>query len=54
MESRGQKDSGPEPESASGFHPAVTLVRLLVWRQNGFRGKAVTKSDTSTDPVKTT
>ncbi|MFS7940371.1 hypothetical protein Hanom_Chr05g00463671 [Helianthus anomalus] len=53
-ESRGQKDRGPEPEPAPGFHPAVILASLLVWRQNGFRGKAVTKSDTSADPVKTT
>ncbi|MFS8025075.1 hypothetical protein Hanom_Chr16g01470681 [Helianthus anomalus] len=48
-----KKDRRPEPEPAPGFHPAVTLARLIVWRQNGFRGKAVTKSDTSADPVKT-
>ncbi|MFS8010171.1 hypothetical protein Hanom_Chr14g01293951 [Helianthus anomalus] len=44
----------PEPEPTSGFHPAVTLARLLVWRQYGFRGKVVTKSDSSAGPVKTT
>ncbi|MFS7956637.1 hypothetical protein Hanom_Chr07g00656901 [Helianthus anomalus] len=43
-------DRGPEPEPVPGFHPAVTLARLLVWRQNGFRGKAGTKSDNQRGP----
>ncbi|MFS8021847.1 hypothetical protein Hanom_Chr16g01432301 [Helianthus anomalus] len=46
---------GFDPEPHPGFHPAVTSARLLVWRQYGFRGNAVTKSDQpSTDPIKIT
>ncbi|MFS7888411.1 hypothetical protein Hanom_Chr00s000001g01594711 [Helianthus anomalus] len=44
------KDRGPEPEPTPGFHPSVTLARFLVWRQYGFRGKAVTKSDYQRGP----
>ncbi|KAF5796029.1 hypothetical protein HanXRQr2_Chr08g0346671 [Helianthus annuus] len=46
---------GFDPETHPDFHPAVTSARLLVWRQYGFRGNAVTKSgQPSADPVKTT
>ncbi|MFS7969403.1 hypothetical protein Hanom_Chr09g00808801 [Helianthus anomalus] len=46
---------GFDPESHPGFHPTVISVSLLVWRQYGFPGDAVTKSDQpSTNPVKTT
>ncbi|MFS8000295.1 hypothetical protein Hanom_Chr12g01176671 [Helianthus anomalus] len=34
-----------DPEPHLGFHPAVTSTSHLVWRQYGFRGNAVTKSD---------
>ncbi|MFS7947914.1 hypothetical protein Hanom_Chr06g00553751 [Helianthus anomalus] len=46
---------GFDPESHPGFHPAVTLARLLVWRQFGFRGNGVIKSgQPNAGPVKTT
>ncbi|MFS7981634.1 hypothetical protein Hanom_Chr10g00953271 [Helianthus anomalus] len=43
------------PELHHGFHPVVTSVRHIVWRQYGFRMNAVTKSDQpSANPIKTT
>ncbi|MFS8011020.1 hypothetical protein Hanom_Chr14g01303911 [Helianthus anomalus] len=46
---------GFNPEPHPGFHPAITSVSLLVWRQYGFRGNAITKSDQpSAGLVKTT
>ncbi|MFS8002978.1 hypothetical protein Hanom_Chr13g01208471 [Helianthus anomalus] len=38
---------GLDPEPHPGFHSAVTSARHIVWRQYGFRGNAVTKSDQS-------
>ncbi|MFS7985075.1 hypothetical protein Hanom_Chr11g00994151 [Helianthus anomalus] len=46
---------GFAPKPHPGFHPAVTSARHLVWRQYGFRGNVVTKSDQhSTGTVKKT
>ncbi|MFS8019861.1 hypothetical protein Hanom_Chr15g01408661 [Helianthus anomalus] len=46
---------GFDPEPHPSFHSVVTSGRHLVWRQYGFRGNAVTKSDqSSAGPVKST
>ncbi|MFS7895772.1 hypothetical protein Hanom_Chr00s003441g01712321 [Helianthus anomalus] len=46
---------GFDPEPHAGFHPTVTSMRLLVWKQYRFQGNVVTKSDQlSASPIKTT
>ncbi|MFS7972233.1 hypothetical protein Hanom_Chr09g00842301 [Helianthus anomalus] len=46
---------GFDLEPHPGFHPAVNSARHLVWRQYGFWGNVVTKSDQpSAGPIKIT
>ncbi|MFS7985622.1 hypothetical protein Hanom_Chr11g01000681 [Helianthus anomalus] len=47
-------ESTSNSEPHPGFHPAVTAARHLVWRQYGFRGNAITKSNQpNAGPIKT-